>query len=150
MAKGNVVKSDNKEVYIPQTEDSAKVEENTDALGYVFVACCHPQGIKFLLQNGHKSIEIAGNAAHLRGKGMGILPVGGFGLTRVKAEDWEEIKATYGKMAIFKNGIIFAHQKRSDTTAEADEKMELRHGREPVIVDGKDKESKTTTVTAAV
>jgi hypothetical protein len=99
--------------------------------GQVFVALCHPTGIKFSLPGG-KTVLIKGNAHHLRGREKGVLPVGGFGLTPVDQADWEEIQRVYGRMEIFKNGMIFAQDSRAKATDESDEKAELRHGREPV------------------
>jgi hypothetical protein len=97
----------------------------------VFIALCHPTGIKFSLPGG-KTVLIKGNAHHLRGREKGILPVGGFGLTSVDKADWEEIKRVYGRMEIFKSGLIFAQDSRAKATDESGEKAELRHGREPV------------------
>lgn len=136
------------DVYIPETA-AAKAEKKAGATAgsnTVVVALCHPHGIQFILDGGKRRIKLNGNAANLAGQPKGILPIGGFGLTEIPASDWEAIKATYGKMEIFKNGLCFAHEKRSDTLAEADEKAELRHGREPIAVEGEDKDSKSDPV----
>lgn len=97
----------------------------------VTVALNRATGILFPLPGGRKAL-VNGNAAHLRGKEKGVLPVGGFGLTTIAAEDWEFIKKTYGGMEIFEHGLIFAAERPSDARDEADEKAELRHGIEPV------------------
>ena len=132
------------EVYNPQAEvdkgSSSKVQGGGNT---VTVALCHPHGIQFILDGGKRRVKLNGNAANLIGQPKGILPVGGFGLTEISVDDWEAIKATYGRMEIFKNGLCFAHDKRNDTLAEADEKAELRHGREPIQVEGPEAESKT-------
>ena len=124
------------EVYIPQTEE-AKVQKKAGAAtgNTVVVALCHPHGIQFILDGGKRRVKLNGNAANLAGQPKGILPIGGFGMTEISRADWEAIKATYGKMEIFKNGLCFAHEKRADVQAEADEKAELRHGREPIVTD---------------
>jgi hypothetical protein len=102
-----------------------------DSATGVFVALNHPQGIIFTLPNNRK-VTISGNAEHLRGKEKGVLPVGGFGLTRIEASEWEYIQAEYGHMAIFKHGLIFAHSRKAKARDEAEEKVETRHGRESV------------------
>ena len=109
----------------------------------VTVALCHPHGIKFVLRDGAHRVFVNGNASNLIGQNKGVLPSGGFGLTEIKAEEWEEIKRVYGRMRIFKNGLIFAHEKPVNARAEADEKAGLRHGREPVAVEGKNKSSRS-------
>ena len=135
------------DVYIPETA-AAKDEKKAGAAtsNTVVVALCHPHGIQFILDGGKRRVKLNGNAANLAGQPKGILPLGGFGLTEIPVADWEAIKATYGKMEIFKNGLCFAHEKRSDTLAEADEKADLRHGREPIVVEGDDKNSKSEPV----
>lgn len=138
-------------VYIPQTEsaEKQKVTQTAGSNGNVVVALCHPTGIQFLLDGGKRRVKLNGNAANLVGHPKGILPVGGFGLTEIPRSDWEAIKAHYGRMEIFKNGLCFAHDSRASVTAEADEKAELRHGREPVAVDGVEKTAVTDPADAA-
>jgi hypothetical protein len=97
----------------------------------VAVAFNHPQGIKFTVPGG-RAVVINGNATHLRGKEKGVLPAGAFGLTLVDADDWEYITKVYGRMQIFKSGLIFAQDSRARAEDEAEEKRELRHGREAV------------------
>lgn len=97
----------------------------------VVVALNRAIGIQFAMPDGRK-VLINGNAAHLRGKEKGVLPVGGFGLTTIAADDWAYIKKTYGRMEIFENGLIFAAERKADAAAEAAEKANLRHGLEPV------------------
>lgn len=147
MARGRKKTAEQKpaEVYVPQTEAAEKASSKPAQGGgnTVTVALCHPHGIQFILEGGKKRVKLNGNAVNLIGQPKGILPIGGFGLTEISVSDWEAIKATYGNMEIFKNGLCFAHNKRNDTLAEADEKAELRHGREPVQVEGPEAESKT-------
>ena len=86
----------------------------------------------FPMPDGRRVI-INGNAAHLRGKEKGILPVGGYGLTTIARADWEFIEKTYGpSMKIFESGLIFAADRKADAVDMADERAELRHGLEPV------------------
>ena len=139
------------DVYIPETA-AAKDEKKAGAAtggNTVVVALCHPHGIQFILDGGKRRVRLNGNAANLAGQPKGILPLGGFGLTEIPVADWEAIKATYGRMEIFKNGLCFAHGKRADTLAEADEKAGLRHGREPVSVEGEGKDCKSEPVDMA-
>jgi hypothetical protein len=95
------------------------------------VALNHPNGIKFTLKDG-RQVLINGNATHLRGREMGVLPVGRYGLTQVKVSDWEEIQRIYGQMDIFKKGLIFSRPRKAETEDQAEEMKETRHGREPV------------------
>ncbi len=111
-----------------RTEPQAAKASSTNT---VAVALNRATGIQFALPDG-RTVVINGNAAHLRGREKGVLPVGAFGLTVVSAADWEYIKKTYGGMEIFQNGLIFAAERKADAAAEAAEKAELRHGIEPV------------------
>lgn len=97
----------------------------------VAVALNRATGIQFSMPDGRK-VLINGNAASLRGKEKGVLPVGAFGLTIIPSADWDYIKKTYGGMEIFQNGLIFASARKADAMDEAAEKAELRHGIEPV------------------
>lgn len=98
----------------------------------VTVALNRASGIAFSLPDGRR-VRVAGNAFHLRGKEKGVLPVGGFGLTEIAADDWAYIEKTYGPhMEIFKSGLIFARTRKADAMDEADEKRDLRHGMEPM------------------
>jgi len=99
--------------------------------GLVVVALNHPNGIKFALKDG-RQVVINGNATHLRGRETGVLPVGRYGLTLVKAEEWEEILRTYGQMDVFKKNLIFSRPRKAEAEDQAEEMKETRHGREPV------------------
>lgn len=102
----------------------------------VVVALNRATGIIFSLPGGRR-VTIHGNAEHLRGREEITIPVGAYGLTTITREDWEAIKATYAKsMPIFKNGLIFAAERKADAVDMADERAELRHGLEPVDPDG--------------
>lgn len=98
--------------------------------GFIIVALNRAAGILFPMPDGRK-VLVDGNAAHLRGKEKGVLPVGGFGLTRVREDDWAYIKRTYGPhMEIFASGLIFAQSRKADAQDCAAEREELRHGLE--------------------
>jgi len=99
--------------------------------GTVAVALNYPTDLLFEMPGG-REVCISGNASHLRGQEMGVLPVGAYGITVVNADDWEYIKRRYGGSAIFRNGLIFARGKKADASAKARERAELRHGYEPV------------------
>lgn len=96
----------------------------------VTVAFNRATGIRFPMPDG-RTVLINGNAADLRGREKGVLPVGAFGLTTIAADDWDYITRTWGRMEIFENGLIFAAERRADAADEAAEKAELRHGLEP-------------------
>jgi hypothetical protein len=111
-----------------------KPTETTIINDDVIVAYNNPTGVIFSLPN-HRSVTIQGNAVSLRGKEKGQIPFGAFGFSRVAKEDWEHIKAKYGKMAIFKNGLIFASDRKDKAIDAAEERNELRHGFEPIDPD---------------
>ena len=112
----------------PETVQATKADT-------VMVALNRTTGIMYPMPDGRK-VLIEGNAAGLRGKEKGVLPVGAFGLTRVNADDWAYIEKTYGPhMEIFKSGLIFAQARKADAVDEADERAELRNGLEPVDVE---------------
>jgi hypothetical protein len=109
----------------------ARDSKTNDSGDTVFVALNRASGLTFVMPDGRR-VEIQGNAASLRGQGKGKLPVGAFGLTPVKADDWEYIKKAYGSLVLFKSGLLFAAERKDYALNEADEKSELRHGLEPV------------------
>lgn len=131
------------DVCIPETEEATRQRCVASSISgdTVTVGLCHPQGLQFLLDDGKRRVKLNGNAVNLRGLPKGILPDGGFGLTMIPKADWEAIRAKYAGFTdkLIKNGVLFAREKRADTLAEANEKAEVRHGREPVKVDGDDR-----------
>lgn len=110
---------------------SATVETAKPASNTVVVALNWPLGISFSLSK-ERRVKLNGNAEGLRGKDKGQLPVGAFGLTVIPREDWEEIKAKYGGMRLFRSGLIFVAESKSNAEAEAEEKKDMRHGLEPI------------------
>lgn len=151
MAKQKVKKAQQEQaaadVYIPNDARDGAAPAAHATGDTVVVALCHPHGIVFDL-NGRK-VTLNGNAANLRGQSMGKLPLGGFGLTTLPRADWEAIRKMVARWPLYKNGLLYANEKRADVLAEADEKAELRHGREPVIVDGPGRQSKSESADAA-
>ncbi len=135
------------DVYNPNNEAEASVSAKDSNSDTVVVALCHPHGITFDL--GKHKVTLNGNAANLRGEPMGILPMGGFGLTTIPRADWEAIQKIVAQWPMYKSGLLYANEKREDVLAEADEKAELRHGREPIVVDGDGKQSRSESVDAA-
>lgn len=87
--------------------------------------------LKFTLSNGN-TVTLNGAAHDLKGKDMGVLPRGEFGLTWVKKTEWEDIQNLYGKTSKFVNGLIFAAEDRGSALDEAEDRAETRHGLEAV------------------
>jgi len=101
----------------------------------VIVALNRVQGIDYPMPDG-RVVSIAGNAEHLRGKDSGVLPVGAYGLTEIREDDWLYIEKMWGESPLFKNGLIFASSKgEKDAKAEARNREDLRNGLEPVDTD---------------
>lgn len=107
------------------------VQPSAGAGRTVVVALNRAQGLDFPMPDG-RIVSIAGSNAGLRGQMTGVLPIGEFGLTEIREDDWLYIAKTWGEWRLFKNGIIFAQTKTEDAKAEAEEKAETRHGFEPV------------------
>lgn len=109
----------------------------------VTVCLNYPRNMKFYVpdKNGNKrAIVFNGNATNLVGKDRGILPIGAYGVTLgVPREAWEWIKTHYQNMELIKKGLLFVSETR-DVRREAEERVDLRHGFEPV--DPKQKEYK--------
>lgn len=101
----------------------------------VVVALNRVQGIDYPMPDG-RVVSIAGNAVSLRGQEMGVLPMGAYGLTEIREDDWLYIEKMWGQTPLFKNGLIFASSKgEKDARAEAKNREELRNGMEPVDPD---------------
>nr|DAO54773.1 MAG TPA: hypothetical protein [Caudoviricetes sp.] len=101
----------------------------------VTVCLNYPRDIKFYIPNnsGNKTaVVFHGNATNLRGKDKGIIPVGAYGVTMgVPREAWEWIKAHYPDNDLIKQGLLFEASSRN-VRAEAEERVDLRHGFEPI------------------
>lgn len=115
----------------PKVEKKAEPVETSDT---VCVALNRPLGLVFTMPDG-REVEINGNGESLRGQEMGILKPGSYGLTIIKADDWEYIIKQYGHLKIFQNGFCFATKKKVDAQEEAENRDDLRNGLEPVDVE---------------
>ena len=114
----------------PQT-----VQPSAGAGRTVVVALNRVQGIEYPMPDG-RVVSIAGNAVGLRGQEMGVLPVGAYGLTEVREDDWLYIQKVWGQTPLFKNGLIFASTKgEKDAKSEARNREDLRNGMEPIDPD---------------
>lgn len=109
----------------------AVVKASNPVASTVVVALNNPTGITFDL-SGNRRVTIKGNAEGLRGMDKGHIPVGAFGLTEIAKNDWDEIVAKYGHMRIFHSPLLRVTETKSDALAEAEEKKDTRHGREPI------------------
>ena len=87
----------------------------------------------YTLKSGRK-VTLKCGSAGLRGAKRGSIPVGAYGLTVIPRDDWEEIAATYGRTAIFKNNLIFVQDSPDKAEDQAKEQEETRHGLEPVDI----------------
>ena len=74
----------------PQT-----VQPSAGAGRTVVVALNRVQGIDYPMPDG-RVVSIAGNAVGLRGQEMGVLPVGAYGLTEIREDDWLYIEKMWG------------------------------------------------------
>ncbi len=115
----------------PVVEEKKPVGLPADADNTVCVALNRPYGVYFRMPDGRK-VELNGNGHALIGKDKGVLPVGTYGLTIIRADDWEYILKNYGGMKLFRNGLCFATERRNDTQEEARGRNDLRNGLEPV------------------
>ncbi len=112
-------------------EKIEEIEQEAPTSNTVIVKCNLPHGMRFPLERG--DIVVNGNATHLRGLEMGIIPSDGrYGQTYIDASAWNEIVRIYGTLPAIKNGLIFAEKNTARANARAKEQVELRHGREPV------------------
>ncbi|EIC83990.1 hypothetical protein [Serratia sp. M24T3] len=91
----------------------------------------NPHGIEFSLSNG-KVIKINGNAVSLIGVDKGKIPVGLYGKTEIPAVEWEALLKEYGKTKLFRNELIVAADDFASAEDMARERIEKRHGREPI------------------
>lgn len=114
----------------PKVEKKPEPVETSET---VCVALNRPLGISFPMPDG-RIVTFNGNGEPLRGQEMGILQPGSFGLTIIKAEDWNYILKTWGHLKIFQNGFCFAARKKVEAQAEAENRDDLRNGLEPVNV----------------
>lgn len=121
-----------------------KAESKTVINDIVLVASNfpHPQNFNVTDKSGNSvDVVINGNAEFLRNKGNAEpLPVGSYGLTKVKTELWEAVKKQYAEHPHIKNGLVFATKYNNDVeaTKETAERKDVRNGLEPIDVDGEE------------
>ena len=104
-------------------QKTAEVKEKAAGSDMVTVACGIPMGLKLNLPSGDVLLQGA-PMSHIVSaiKGVGYLPAGKFGLTAIKASQWEEILAKYGKYDFIVNGVVFAKERAEETIDIAKEK----------------------------
>lgn len=98
---------------------------------FVLVVSHLHHDLTFILPK-RKRVLITGTSSYLRGKEMGVIPVGTAAFTKVDREDWEYITKHWVKFEPLVNGLIYASKDEESAKAEATEKAELRDGFEPV------------------
>lgn len=126
MRKSNASKVINPEV----SEQAAPAQGAGDVL--VAYNGVQAQKITLTMRNGvKKDVVINGNNADLIGKMKGELHSGGYGLTSIPREEWEEIKKQYGKWGPIKSGLMFASDEAS-VDADIKAKAGLKNGYEPL------------------
>jgi hypothetical protein len=82
------------------------------------------------------SLTVSGlPVSRLKGLDGSSFAGGKYGLTKVPADQWAQILKIYGKMNIFRNGLVFAASSLERGKAMARERGGLRHGFEPVDPD---------------
>ena len=108
----------------PATRTATRTDTN--------VVVCLNLAHSLIFEIGGKKIQINGANENLRGQKEGILAVGKFGESIISKQDWEEIVRQYGRMDIFKNGLIYAQNDTDSARAKAKELKDTRHGLEPV------------------
>ncbi|MCM1130055.1 MAG: hypothetical protein NC323_09310 [Oxalobacter formigenes] len=96
------------------------------------VVVCLNSAHSIVFEIAGRNIQINGSNENLRKEKEGILAVGRFGETLIDRQDWEEIKKVYGKMEIFKSGLIYAQENHASARSVAKEREKLRNGLEPV------------------
>lgn len=98
----------------------------------VVVCMKMPQDQIFRLSGG-RTVTLAGKPLSAlydaEGKRM---PGAGYGRTYLSAEEWEELLKTYGKMDMFRLGLIFAEADEASANARAAEQDEVKNGLEQV------------------
>lgn len=110
----------------------ATAKKKNSAQDTVFVYANLPAGQSFRLRGG-VTVTLQGYpVSKLRDENGDLLPAGQYGITEVSAEQWAEVKKTYGDLTVMQSGLIFAANSREDGDAEAKARQGLRHGLEPV------------------
>lgn len=87
------------------------------------VYCKLPAGLTFQLPGGQRLVLNGSNASRI---------VGGYGVTRVPAALWEQVKTLFGNMPAFTKGLIFDESTASRGLARAREQADVKNGFEGV------------------
>lgn len=112
--------------------DTQNVAETVAGSEVVYVFANLQSGQSFKLSDG-STVTIAGvPVSRLKGVDGQSFAGGKYGVTKVPAEQWNEVMKIYGKMKIFVNGLVFAASSLERGKAMARERGGLRHGYEPV------------------
>lgn len=127
-----------------KNEEKREAEKAKQSSDTVTVCCGIPMGQRFILANGDV-VELKGvPMSHLVSaeKGNAYLPAGKYGTTVIKASQWEEILAKYGKCDFIVNGIIFAEKTLESAEAKGRELKKKRMGFEQAEKEGSTQEVK--------
>lgn len=96
------------------------------------VVVCLNSAHSIVFEIDGRKIQINGSNENLRKQKEGILAVGKFGESLIDKQDWEQIQKKYGRMEIFKSGLIYAQDNHASARDVAKEREKLRNGLEPV------------------
>lgn len=96
------------------------------------VVVCLNSAHSIVFEIDGRKIQINGSNENLRKQKEGILAVGKFGESLIDRKDWEQIQKIYGRMEIFKSGLIYAQDNHASARDVAKEREKLRNGMEPV------------------
>lgn len=126
-----------------KNEEKREAEKAKQSSETVTVCCGIPMGQRLFLSDG--VIELKGvPMSHIVSaeKGNAYLPAGKYGTTVIKASQWEEILAKYGKCDFIVNGIIFAEKTLESAEAKGRELKKKKMGFEQAEKEGSTQELK--------
>lgn len=87
------------------------------------VYCKLPAGMTFQLPGGQRLVLNGSNSSRI---------VGGYGITRVPAALWDQVKKLFGNMPAFTKGLIFDESTAARGLARAREQADIKNGFEGV------------------
>lgn len=110
----------------------------------VMVACKLPNGVHLDIQTkegGRKRVTVQGSAqkvgTDVKAPGDMKVLVGGYALTPVPKEHWDEWLKLNSKLSIVTGNMIFAQPNKASAESKAKEQGEIRSGFEPLVPDDK-------------
>jgi hypothetical protein len=103
--------------------ESAETPATAGSTDIAHVYCKLPAGLTFRLPDGKRLVLQGSNASSL---------IGGYGVTRVPAALWGQVKALFGSMPAFTKGLIFDESTASRGLARAREQTDIKNGFEGV------------------